>query len=279
LKTSLEFSECTHCGALVDAGGAGVSDAAAADPADSPPGLPVWCYFRKKGERGGPLYIQRAESWVEVSPQGLHGRYAGTIPQFVRESLEEVLRDEAEAEVDLRDRAFGRDLFAAASRTNQWRFKILLAAPGLPVVVAYLFGLLWFGGVWPPGSAGLMTLLVFSVGPVVLGAFATSLVWASRAGEDAWWPGAVLGGLAVACEVAAGVFELPPFYWSFAILGVAVGFVLGVMGGRFAQYFADRLRLAQQVGRSTWLKPWHLAGAIGALGVLFALAGALKYYL
>ena len=57
--------------------------------------------------------------------------------------LEEVPRDEAEAEIELRDLASRQSLVAVAGHTHQWRFKILLAAPGVPVVIAYTISIYW----------------------------------------------------------------------------------------------------------------------------------------
>jgi hypothetical protein len=245
---------------------------------DRTPGFAQWRYYRRRGEREGPLYVQRLESWVELSPFGVRSSSPGAIPPSLRDGLEEVPRSEAEAEIDKRDCAFRRNPVQIAHDSGRWYSKLRLTLPGIPAFLFYLLAILWSGDFWPPTSVDFLTLLPLTILPIVIGAFVASLLWASRAGDEAWWAGGLFGSLALFAVFLAFCLDKPPFVWSSLILGAMVGFALGSFAGLLAQRVADRLERRHRRGYLTELQAWHVAGAASGLGALLALVAALRFY-
>ena len=282
LRTSLAGSECAHCGAPVDRTLA-PSRNPTAGSAPAVPSIFQWRYYRRPGDAASPIYIQKYETWTEVASNGLRFNLPGPIPAMIMCSLEEVPR--LQAEVERREQAFRRNPVQSAGESGAWRLKLLLALPGIPVTAAYLFALLWFTGLWPSGGMDTAGLLFLTAGPAFIGAFASSLLWASEAGDDAWWVGGLLGAIVLVPDgfVFAGGAE--GFLWGafvHTMLGTffflaLVGFVLGCFAGWPAQLVADDLRRKHQQGRFLRLETRNIALDIAGLGVVLAVvAGVLR---
>jgi hypothetical protein len=230
------------------------------------------------------MYIQKYETWVEVASLGSRSMSRGAIPAPLMGTLEEVARLEGEAEADRCDRAFASNLVqrAGAREGDAWFTKFLLALPGIPVYVAYFLAFAWLSGHWPLGDLDAPMLVILNVVPAVAGGFASALLWASEAGDDAWWVGGALGMFVL---IADGfVFTKSGFLWGafvHAVFGtfillVLIGLVLGTLGESPGQVVADGLRRRHQRQQMTRWEPWHIAAGVGAFGLLLALLGAIR---
>jgi len=241
------------------------------------------------------MYIQKYETWVEVASLGSRSMSRGAIPAPLMGTLEEVARLEGEAEADRCDRAFASNLVqrAGAREGDAWFTKFLLALPGIPVYVAYFLAFAWLSGHWPLGDLDAPMLVILNVVPAVAGGFASALLWASEAGDDAWWVGGALGMFVL---IADGfVFTKSGFLWGAFVHAVFGTFILLVLIGREPEIIADLpsprqvmldpldestahrlLRRRHQRQQMTRWEPWHIAAGVGAFGLLLALLGAIR---
>jgi hypothetical protein len=274
LRTRTTSTECVHCGGAID------PTVAPADPLPTSPSVFQWRYYGPRDELPGSVYIQKYETWTEVTPSGDRSTRRGTIPPVLMYALEEMPRLEAEVEVGRREQAYVSNHVQTAATTDSWWLKVFLALPGIPVTAAYLFAIMWFLGVGPSTQADTFGLVVLSAVPSFLGAFFTCLLWASEAGSDTWWIGGLFGAIAlVPCGFVytSGVMGFLFVAFVHTVLGTSLflgllGFVLGAIAGIPAQAVASRLRREHQRRRLTRLEPWHIAAGIGGFGALLALA-------
>lgn len=284
LETYGDDQSCSHCGAALD-------PAATPSTESVPTPWEPRYYAPKRGTAKCPIYVRQAESWVSVSPEGRRTRTSGEIPRAVVEECLEIDRQQAEAEIARRDQMFVGSITQSALQGEGWLDKIILGLSGLPVAAVYYFAIAWFGVAWPARPPDVTMIILVVCVAILPAALASSLLLASRAGEDVWQVGAVVGAVvgvvaAVVAIVLSNEYDyrffrmlmFQPYDNRYFLFLTVIGWLPGAIGGGIAQLIVGPLRPGRLGAQARRLKPGHLAAAIGALGVVLAVASGLRFY-
>ena len=202
----------------------------------------------------------------------------GVIPAHLARGFVRIPRDEAELEITRHTEASQRSFVQTVLSGENWLFKVILALPGLPVCAVYFLAIMWFGAALPTSSSDLATILLALTAPIGLGALVASLLWAPSAGGDEWKIGGIFGVM-VAILTASG-FIAKGGGWralgsATVILAIVLTAVLGLFGGFVAWTISSRLRRSRSNGQVKRMKPWHLAVAVSAIGVILGTTAGL----